>query len=99
MFANSAEYRTRSFLRRIHLVDDLIVEALCHNDTTIVFAVVQSLVQDGRRESTENVTCAKMHPCGMLVGLAGNRGNVKPGNLIAFCLPLSSVKAAGNNVS
>lgn len=35
----------------------------------------------------------------MLVGLAGNRGNVKPGNLIVFCLPLSSVKAAGNNVS
>lgn len=54
-----ADQQRQVVVRRIHLVDDLIVEALCHNDTAIVFAGIQSLIQDGRRESPEMLPALK----------------------------------------
>ena len=75
----------------ISLVDDLKVEGLGHNHTTVVLAGVQCVVEDGSREGAKNVSTTEVYPCGLLGGLLAQGLDVELGELIAFLLPLCGV--------
>ena len=81
-------------IRCIRLVDDLEVKGLCHNDTTVVFARVQRVVQDSCGERTEDVTTAKMYPCRFLGSLLAQFRNIKLRKLVTLGFPLCGIQLA-----
>ena len=82
-----ADQQAHIVVGTISLVDDLVVEALGHDDTAVILAGVQRIVQDGSRESAEDVACTKVHPGGLGVGLGLDSLNIEFGQLIALFCP------------
>ncbi len=76
----------------ISLVDDFVVEALGDDDTTVVLTGVESVVEDSGRESTEDVSSAKVNPSRLIVSLLGYSCDVVLRKLITFSLPLHSIE-------
>lgn len=82
----------------IGLVDDFEVEGLCHDDTTIVLACVQGVVEDGCGEGTEDVTTAEVYPCGLLGCFLTKGFNIKLRELVAFGFPLRGIIMTAKNI-
>ena len=74
-------------VRAISLVDDLVVEAFDHDDTTVVLARIECVVENSCREGTEDVACAKVNPSRLLMSLLGNCRNVILRKLITLGFP------------
>ena len=82
----------------VGLVDDLIVEGLCNDDTSVVLASVEGVVKKCGWECTEDVATSEMHPCGVVVGLFAHGGDIKLGKLVAFGLPFAGIEARSQYV-
>ena len=83
-----ADQQAQVVVGLVSLVDDLVVKALSNNDTAVILAAVQGLVQDGSGEGTEDIACAEVHPGGLCVGLGLDSLHVKLGQLVALFCPL-----------
>ena len=83
-----ADQQAHIVVGTISLVDDLVVKALGHDDTAVILAGVQRIVQDGSRECTEDIACAEVHPGGFSVGLGLDGLDIELGQLIALLCPL-----------
>ena len=70
-------------VRLICLVDDFIVEGLCHDDATVVLSAVQRVVQHCGREGAEDVTAAEVYPRRFLRGLLAYLIYIILGELVA----------------
>ena len=75
----------------VHLLDDLIIIALCHGETPIQGAVVQQVLYNIGLEGTENVAGAEVDPEGILLGGCLDLLVIEGGELIACLLPCASV--------
>ena len=91
-----ADQEREVIIRGVGLVDDFEVEGLGHDDTTVVFARVQGIIQDGCREGAEDITAPEMYPSGFLGGLLTYFGDVKLRELVAFGFPLCGIEIPGN---
>ena len=83
-----ADQQAQVIVGAVSLVDDLIVEALGHDDAAVILAAVQGVVQDGCGEGAEDVACAEVHPGRLCMGLGLDGLNVELGQLVAFFCPL-----------
>ena len=87
-------YEKREIIvRTISLIDNFVVEAFSHDYTTIILACVKRIVEDGCRESTEDVTCAEVNPSRLVVSLLSYGCDVILRKLITLSLPFCSIKA------
>ena len=91
-----ADQQAEVIIGLVSLVDDLVVKALGHDDAAVILAAVQSLVEDGSRESAEDVAGTKVHPGGFCMGLGLDSLDIKLGQLVAFFRPLSGQIAVLN---
>ena len=91
-----ADQQAEVIIGLVSLVDDLVVKALGHDDAAVILAAVQSLVEDGSRESAEDVAGTKVHPGGFCMGLGLDGLDIKLGQLVAFFRPLSGQIAVLN---
>ena len=83
-----ADQQAQVIIGLVSLVDDLVVEALGHDDAAVVLAAVQCVVQHGSGESTEDVAGTEVHPSGLGVGLGLDSLDVEFGQLVALFCPL-----------
>ena len=81
-------------IRGVGLVDDFKVERLGYDDAAVVLARVQGVVEDGGGEGAEDVSAAKVYPCGLLGCLLPHSLDVKLGELVAFRFPFRGIKLA-----
>ena len=91
-----ADQQAEVIVGAVSLVDDLIVEALGHDDAAVVFARIKHLLQDGRREGAEDVARAEVHPGGLGRGLGLDGLAVELGQLVAFFRPDGADRAVFN---
>jgi hypothetical protein len=83
-----ADQQAQVIVGAVSLVDDLIVEALGHDDAAVILAAVQGVVQDGCGEGAEDVACAEVHPGRLCMGLGLDGLDIELGQLVAFFCPL-----------
>ena len=83
-----ADQQAQVIVGAVSLVDDLIVEALGHDDAAVILAAVQGVVQDGCGESAEDVACAEVHPGRLCMGLGLDGLDIELGQFVAFFCPL-----------
>ena len=83
-----ADQQAHVVVGAVSLVDNLVVEALGHDDTAVILAAVQRVVQDGGGESAEDVASAEVNPSGLRVGLGLDGLDIELGQLVALFCPL-----------
>ena len=83
-----ADQQAHVVVGAVSLVDDLVVEALGHDDTAVILAAVQRVVQDGGGESAEDVAGAEVDPSRLRVGLGLDGLDIELGQLVALFCPL-----------
>ena len=71
----------------VGLVDDLIVESLGDDYSTVILAGIQHVLQYGCRKRAEDVSSTEVDPCWSIMRLLPHSGNIKLRKLIAFLLP------------
>ena len=85
-------------VRGISLIHDLEVECLCYDDTPVILARVERIVEDGCWEGTEDVSSAEVYPCGFFGRLLTHGLDVKLWELVALGLPLCGVELSAQYI-
>ena len=85
-------------VRSVCLVDYIEVECLCHDNTTVVLARVECIVEDGSWECTEDVATAEMHPCRLVMSFLDDCLSIKLRKLITLGFPFAGIVVARNQI-
>ena len=85
-------------VRSVCFVYNFIVKCLCNDDASVILACVESVVEDGSRESTEDVSATEMNPCRIVMSFLLNGSDVELRQFVSFCFPFSGIEFAGRNV-